>query len=503
VTTIGDLLRRTASCYPDRVALVDAGDPSRRWTWAELHGAALAGAHRLAATHAPGDTVAIWAPSEPAWVVLELACALAGLIVQPIDPTQEAEAVVDALRRTGAVSLAVAGDPGGCPIAPGHRDLPALREVIALGAERHAPVASSLPTVTATMGALVLPTSGTTGRPKAALLSHRAVTADARLVTGRMGLRVDDTWLTVMPLHRSGGCGTTVVGCVATGATMVCSPTWAAAELLDLLDTTGASVVSAFPRALHALVDELGAGGRRAVPLGVRLVQTGGAPVSPDLVRSVGALLGARMSVVYGLTEASPVLTQTDQGDLTDDSAASVGRPLPGTEVAVRDPETGAVVGPGAVGEVVARGPQIMDGYVGDPAATSRAIDSDGWLHTGDLGWLDTDGRLHVEGRADDVIERDGRRWLPGPVERALAAVPGVADAVVVNSSGPGGEVVAFVQPRPGHALDERSLRGAVAVACGEDSVPDRVVVADDLPALPSGKVRRFVLREWAGSLVR
>ncbi len=223
-------------------------------------------------------------------------------------------------------------------------------------------------------------------------------------------------------------------------------------------------------------------------------MQTGGAPVSPELVREVGAILGARLSVVYGLTEASPVLTQTDQRDPSDDPAASVGRPLPGTEVAVRDPSTGAAAEPGLVGLVVARGPQIMDGYIGDPAATARAVDPDGWLHTGDLGWLDTAGRLHVEGRADDVIEREGRRWLPGPVERALADVPGVADAVVVNSV-PVGDVVAFVRPRPGGELDERALRGAVARACGEDRVPDRVVVVDDLPALPSGKVRRFVLR--------
>jgi len=141
-----------------------------------------------------------------------------------------------------------------------------------------------------------------------------------------------------------------------------------------------------------------------------------------------------------------------------------------------------------------------MDGYIGDPAATSRAIDPDGWLHTGDLGWLDPAGRLHVEGRADDVIERDGRRWLPGPAERALAAVPGVEDAVVVNS-GPDGEVVAFIRPRPNYAPDEATLRAAVAAECGPDRVPDRIVIVDDLPALPSGKVRRFVLRERAGSL--
>lgn len=220
--------------------------------------------------------------------------------------------------------------------------------------------------------------------------------------------------------------------------------------------------------------------------------------MSPHLVRSVGSLLGARLSVVYGLTEASAVLTQTDQRDLSDDPAMSVGRALPGTQIAVRDPQTGADVAPGAVGEVVARGPQIMDGYIGDPAATSRAIDGSGWLHTGDLGWLDSDGRLHIEGRADDVIERDGRRWLPGPVERALAAAPGVADAVVVNSRGHGRGVVAFIQPRPGDTLDEGPLRRAVADACGEDCVPDLIVAVDEFPALPSGKVRRFVLRDRA-----
>jgi acyl-CoA synthetase (AMP-forming)/AMP-acid ligase II len=493
--TIGELLHRTAARYPERAALIDAADPSRRWTWAELHGEAVAGAHRLAATHRPGTTVAICAPSEPAWVVLELSCALAGLMVQPIDPAQEADLVAAALRKTAAATLAVIA--AGSPFVAGDAAVPALREVIELGAGWRGPVAASLPTVTPAMGALVLPTSGTTGAPKAALLSHRAVTADARLVARRMGLSVDDTWLTAMPLHRSGGCATTVVGCVATGAAMVCAPTWAADDVLDLLDSTNTTVLSAFPRALHGVVDRLH-GGVRRTPAGVRLVQTGGAPVSPNLVGQLETTLGARLSVVYGLTEASPVLTQTDQCDPSDEPAASVGRPLPGTELAVRDPESGGAVEPGRIGEVTARGPQIMDGYVGDPAATARAIDSEGWLHTGDLGWLDAAGRLHVEGRADDVITRDGRRWLPGPVERALAAVPGVADAVVVNGGHPAGDVVAFVRPRPDHALDELRLRAAVATACGEEQVPDRVVVVDELPALPSGKVRRFVLREWA-----
>jgi fatty-acyl-CoA synthase/long-chain acyl-CoA synthetase len=203
------------------------------------------------------------------------------------------------------------------------------------------------------------------------------------------------------------------------------------------------------------------------------------------------------------LTEASPVLTQTDQHDRTDDPSASVGRPLPHTELLVVDPDDRTPVGVGGIGEVMARGPQIMDGYAGDPAATGRAIDADGWLRTGDMGWLDADGRLHIEGRLDDVITRHGQRWLPAVVERALVEVAGVAEAVVVGSDPamPTGEVVAFVRLHQDGPADEHVLRTIVAEACGPDRVPDRIVVLNEFPALPSGKVRRFVLREMASSL--
>jgi acyl-CoA synthetase (AMP-forming)/AMP-acid ligase II len=479
-TTIGELLRRAARRDPTGTALVDARDPTRRWAWADLHRTAQATARCLAATRKPGDVVAIWARSEPAWVVLELGCALAGLVVQPIDPGLDPVAVAASLQRTGAVTL-VAGPDQPVELLP---TVPC--SVIRLGTRLDGPVARRLPDVTPDMGALALPTSGTTGNPKAALLSHRAVTADARLVAERMGLRAKDTWLTVMPLHRSGGCGTTVLGCLATGATMICSPTWVPHELGVHLRGGDVTVLSAFPRALDALAHAPD----RPAP-SVRLVQTGGAPVSPALVRSVGQALGARMSVVYGMTEAGPVLTQTDQFDPHDDPAASVGRPLPHTDVVVVDLHHGSPVPAGTVGEVRARGPQLMDRYLGDAAATARAFTADGWLRTGDLGWLDGDGRLHVEGRSDDVIERDGERWLPGPVERALVGA-GVAEAVVV---GGGGDVVAFVRPHAGRLADQDALLRAVAESCGRGQVPDRIVVVDELPALPSGKVRRFELR--------
>ncbi|HEY1282796.1 MAG TPA: class I adenylate-forming enzyme family protein, partial [Acidimicrobiales bacterium] len=185
--------------------------------------------------------------------------------------------------------------------------------------------------------------------------------------------------------------------------------------------------------------------------------------------------------------------------------AASVGRPLPGTDVVVVAPVRHTPVPAGATGEVRARGPQLMSRYLGDDGATARSLGRDGWLRTGDVGWLDEAGRLHVEGRADDMIERDGRRWLPGPVERAVAGAGGAAEAVVV--AGPGGDVVAFVRPQPGRTVDEDAVRRAVTEACGPGLVPDRIVVLDELPALPSGKVRRFELRrhlelELAGQAV-
>jgi fatty-acyl-CoA synthase len=490
-STTATLLRSTADQYPSGLALIDAQDPAQRWSWAALLAAATDEAHRLAGAERPGSVQAIWAASEPAWVVLELACHLAGLVVQPIDPALEPAAVAAALRRTGARRLAVAASITAEARRAATTGCEPLRTVFTLGDSPAGPRAVRLPDVSPRMAAFILPTSGTTGPPKGAVLSQRAVTADARLVAQRMGLRADDAWVSLMPLHRSGGCATTVLACAATGATIVAAPTWAPDAALSLVDTLDATVLSAFPRALEALVETLDKDSPRRGRL--RLVQTGGAPVTPELVRAVAHHVGARLSVVYGLTEAAPVLTQTDQTDADDDPAASVGRPLPGTEVVVVDPVGGGSVPAGTIGEVTARGPQLMDGYVGDRAASARVLDAHGWLHTGDAGWLDDDGRLHIEGRLADMIVRDGRQWLPGPVERVLTAAPGVAEAAVVAASG---VVVAFVRRRPGANVDAAQLKAAVRDHRGPEYTPDEVMFVEEFPALPSGKVRRHLLRE-------
>src|SRR3954449_4493721 len=219
-TTLGDLLLAAARRDPEGTALI-AVDGTARWSWGDLARDASALARRLRVENRPGTVVAVWAASEPAWVVLELACALAGLVLQPIDPDASDAVVTQALERSGARWLAVGADGPDLPARAA--TLAGGRTVCPLGAlvgERGGGYeCGPLPAVAPSDPLLILPTSGTTGAPKAVVLSHAAVAADATLVAARMGLHAGDRWLTAMPLHRSGGCSTTVAACVAVGAT--------------------------------------------------------------------------------------------------------------------------------------------------------------------------------------------------------------------------------------------------------------------------------------------
>ncbi len=508
--TVGELLRRAAGKHGNRVALVEgAPDPAdrRRWTYAELLADSELTARALARRFSPGEHIAVWAPNVPEWLLLEFGAALAGLVLVTVNPALKPDEVGYVLRRSNAVGLFLLREFRGNPMAQTAEqlrgELPDLREVVELDRWEDfvagVDPASELPTVDPHQPAQIQFTSGTTGFPKGAVLAHRSIVGNARLVTQRLQVQPEHpVWVNPMPLFHTGGCVLGALGALWLGATHVLPVQFDPALVLELVEAEAADLCSGVPTMLIALMDHPSRAERRLESLD--RVVAGGALVPAPLVERIEAELGVLFTNVFGQTECSPVATMVDPHDSVLDKATTVGRPLPHVEAKVIDTATGDTVGIGVTGEFCTRGFHVMIGYHGDPEATAAAIDADGWLHTGDLCSMDERGYVTVEGRLKDMIIRGGENIYPREIENVLMAHPGVAGVAVVGlPDAYWGEIVAaFLMPHPGEAPTEAELRGWCGEHLARHKVPVRWEFVDSWPLTGSGKIQKYVLRDRA-----
>jgi fatty-acyl-CoA synthase len=508
--TVGDLLRRAAGMYGDRVALVEgAPDPAdrRRWTYSELLADAELTARALTRRFSPGEHIAVWAPNVPEWLLLEFGAALAGLVLVTVNPALKPEEVGYVLRRSNAAGLFLLREFRGNPMAQTadqlRGELPDLREVVELDRWEDfvagVDPASELPTVNPHQPAQIQFTSGTTGFPKGATLAHRSIVGNARLVTQRLQVRPEHpVWVNPMPLFHTGGCVLGALGALWLGATHVLPVQFDPALVLELVEAEAADLCSGVPTMLIALMDHPSRAERRLDTLD--RVVAGGALVPAPLVERIEKELGVRFTNVFGQTECSPVATMVDPHDSLLDKATTVGRSLPHVETKVIDTATGETVGIGVTGEFCTRGFHVMIGYHGDPEATGATIDADGWLHTGDLCSMDERGYVTVEGRLKDMIIRGGENIYPREIENVLMAHPGIAGVAVVGlPDAYWGEVVAaFLMAHPGEAPTEAELRSWCGEHLARHKVPVRWEFVDAWPLTGSGKIQKFVLRDRA-----
>jgi fatty-acyl-CoA synthase len=228
------------------------------------------------------------------------------------------------------------------------------------------------------------------------------------------------------------------------------------------------------------------------------VVGSGGALVPPELVRAIEARFGAGFSIVYGQTEASPVITQVPLDASVEDKAGTIGPPLPQTEVKIIDPQTKAVVPPGTVGELCTRGYLVMHAYFDMAKATAETIDADGWLHTGDLATMDERGYCRITGRLKEMVIRGGENLFPAEVEAVLHEHPAIAEAAVIGvpDARMGEELAAFVRLAEGRTAREQDLRAHVRARLAAPKTPRYWVFVEAFPLTGSGKVQKFVLRE-------
>jgi fatty-acyl-CoA synthase len=504
-TTVGGLLCEVARAVPERVALVDGTDPAaprRSWTYAALVAEAERVAHALLARFAPGERIAVWAPNCPEWVFLQYGAALAGLTLVSVNPAYLPEELGYVLGQSRAAGLflvpAYRGNDLPAFLGRVRLEVPALREVTLLS-EWEAFCASgtprALPQVRPEDPALLLYTSGTTGFPKGALLPHRGIANNPRLIAQRLGVQDGDVWLNNLPMFNITGGVINTLGTLACRGTQVAAP-FEPALALRLMEEERPQVIGASPTIFLLLMDHPEFPRRDHSAL--RTAYIGGAPVPAELIPRIEATFGVACGIVYGQTEASGIITQTELTDAPEDRATTIGRPLPQAEVKIIDPATGTTVPTGTIGELCARGYSVMTGYFDRPEATRAAIDGDGWLHTGDLAAMDVRGYCRIEGRLKDMIIRGGQNIYPSEIEALLLRHPQVANVAVVGlPDAQWGEIVAaVVQPRAGEVPTEEELFRFCRAHLAAYKTPRRWAFVEGFPLTPSGKIQKQVLRD-------
>jgi fatty-acyl-CoA synthase len=505
-TTVGQMARDAAADAPDATALV-AGHPDRalrrRWTYAELLRDAERVARALLARFEPGERVAVWAPNIPEWVLLELGSALAGLVLVTVNPAYREQELAYVLGQSRSVGVFSVGEFRGNPMASTldrvRAELSAVREVVDFADwDDFLSTASTggLPAVDPSDPVQIQYTSGTTGFPKGAVLHHLGITNNARFTMQRMGIGKSETYAHAMPLFHTGGCVISTLGAMWIRGGHVLSHLFDPALLLELIESEHANVLLGVPTMLIAIMEHPDLTRRDLTSL--RRVFSGGATVPAELVRRIESTLGVEFTIVFGQTEASPVITQTRPTDTEADKAESIGQPLPQTEVKIVDPVTTRTVPPGAVGELCTRGYLVMKEYFELPDRTAQAIDEEGWLHTGDLCSMDERGYVHIEGRLKDMIIRGGENIYPREIEELLMTHPTVGEAAVVGIPDDrwGEQVAAFVRPAPDEKPTEPELFAFAREHLAAYKTPRFWVFVDEFPMTPSGKIQKYVLRD-------
>ncbi len=506
--TVGDLLRLAAADAPRAIALVDGrSDPAQRraWTYAELLADSERVARSLLEYFQPGERLLIVAPNSAHWVILQMAAALAGLVLATANPAYQQRELEYVLRRSNAVGVIVADRYRGhdlrATINRLSADLPSVRHVLRLerldDLARGASAATPLPDVRPEDPAQIQYTGGTTGFPKGVLLHHRGIANTPSFVLTQAGMRPGDTWVNVMPLFHVGGCVTTGLGIIARRGTHVVVPEFEPALVLELIETLRGNVSLLVPTMLVRVLEHPDMASRDVAS--VHTIVSGAAPVPAELIRRTKRAFDCQFTNIFGQTEVSGVVTTTTVQDTPEDQAETIGRAVPHVEIRIADPVTDETAPTGTEGEICARGHQMMIGYLDDPASTAATLRADGWLHTGDLGSMDERGYLRITGRLKDTIIRGGENISPSEVEEVLYTHPAVAEAIVLGVPDPewGEEVAAIIRPvDPARPPALAELREHCRREVAHFKAPALWAFVESYPTTAAGKVRKFTLRE-------
>ena len=532
-TTIGALLSEQARAIGDRLYFAHhSRDVS--YTFAEMERATDEAAKGfLARGIGKGDHVAIWAGNVPEWVVTQLATARIGAVLVTVNPAYQLSELEYLLAQSDTKALVMASEfrgndyvatlrkavPDVDTASPGsiaNESYPCLREVVLIDGDEGGAFRAwsdllaagrevSDEDLAAAQAACqpgdvinIQYTSGTTGFPKGAMLTHRNILGDADLVGRAQDLGADDVICAPVPFYHCFGCVMAVLTALTRGCAFVTPhdhflPT----ETLDAIARFGATSLYGVPTMFIAQLND-----PRRGEVDLSSLRTGimaGSPCPIEVMRQVVDEMGAsEVTIAYGQTEMSPVVTMTTTQDSVERRVTTVGRVLPGLEARVVDPESGQEVPTGTQGEFCARGFTVMAGYYNKPTETAHTIDADGWLHSGDLAIVDEDGYYRITGRLKDMVIRGGENVYPREVEEFLFTHPAVVDVQVfgVPDERLGEELAAWIMVKEGHELSAEDVIEHCRGRISHFKVPGHIRFVTEFPMTVTGKIQKFKMRE-------
>jgi fatty-acyl-CoA synthase len=514
--TIGENLTATARRFPDAEALVVVHQ-GVRLTYAEFDAEVDRLARGLLALGLEkGDRVGIWSPNCAEWVLVQYATARVGVVLVNINPAYRTHEVEYALRQSGCRMLVAATDfktsDYRAMIDEVRPSLPALERVVYLGTGDWAAVleggadvpASAVAERAATLAfddaINIQYTSGTTGFPKGATLSHHNILNNGYFIGEGCCYTEADRVCIPVPFYHCFGMVLGNLGCTTHGATMVIpAPAFEPAATLDAVQRERCTSLYGVPTMFIA---ELALANFADYDLSsLRTGIMAGSPCPVEVMkRCINEMHMDEVTICYGMTETSPVSTQTLTDDPIDKRVGTVGRVHPHVEVKIVDPESMLVMPRGSAGELCTRGYCVMLGYWNDPEKTAEAIDAARWMHTGDLAVIDDEGYVNIVGRIKDLVIRGGENVYPREIEEFLYSHPDIVDVQVIGVPDLkyGEEIMAWVKLREGTSLDVDALRAFCEGRIAHYKIPRYVYVTDDFPMTVTGKIQKFKMREAA-----
>ncbi|MBM4526594.1 AMP-binding protein [Rhodococcus hoagii] len=522
--TIGDNFDRTVAVHGDRDALIDRGS-GRRWTYRELAREVDALATGLLGTGiTKGDRVGIWAPNCAEWTMVQYATAKIGAILVNINPAYRSHELEYVLDQAGIRMLIAAPafktSDYAAMIEQVRPERAALEHVLLLGSEQwdrllddgRAALEADRAALDRAQGALsaddpinIQYTSGTTGFPKGATLSHHNILNNGYFVGELCGYTEHDRVCIPVPFYHCFGMVMGNLACTSHGAAMVIpGPAFEPAATLAAVQAERCTSLYGVPTMFIA---ELADPDFDSYDLSsLRTGIMAGSPCPVEVMKQVIERMGmAEVSICYGMTETSPVSLQTRRDDSIDQRVSTVGRVGPHLEVKIVDPATGLTVPRGEAGELCTRGYSVMLGYWNNPEKTSEAIDSARWMHTGDIGVMDSDGYVAITGRIKDMVIRGGENVYPREIEEFLYTHPDILDAQVIGvpDAKYGEELMVWIRMREGaQPLDVDKVREFCTGRLAHYKIPRYVHLVDEFPMTVTGKIRKVEMRELSLELI-
>jgi len=506
--TLGDLLRESATMYPRRLGLVSRHQ-GIRLTWAEFQDKVVRTAAGLQSLGLrPGDRIGVWSTNCAEWVYLQFGAATAGVILVNVNPAYRSHELSYVLRVSRIKYLFLHESDSHANYRQILRECLQAQPCELQGAiyldspEWDALLDPQLPfrppLIDAGDVTNIQYTSGTTGAPKGAMLSHRNVVNDGRFIAERMRLTGEDRICIPVPLYHCFGCVIGTIAATASGAAIVLpAATFDAAATLTAIEEERATAIYGVPAMFIAELNHPTFEGRDFSSLRTGVMAGSPCPIEV-MKRVVRSMHVPEITICYGQTETSPVTVMSDVSDSIEFRCSTVGRPMPATEIRLIDTSSGEIVPIGQQGELCARGPLVMVGYDGDPEATRKAICPEGWLHSGDLAVMGEDGSFRITGRAKDMIIRGGENIYPREIEEFLYTHPLVDEVQVIGVPNQRlGEVVcAWIRVKPGQETTAEAIRDYCRGKIAYFKIPELVRFVDTFPITVTGKIQKFRMRE-------